>query len=142
MAAEYARHRAAREGLGRVAVDSAGLLGIEGAPASPEAIRVLRDEGLDLFPHRSRGLDAADVRSADLVLVMTPEHLRQIRVRFPGIEPDILLRRAFEEGPEPREDPPPLDDPMGAGEADYRECFETIRRCVDHLVVHLRHAPP
>jgi protein-tyrosine-phosphatase len=32
LAAEYLRHRAVREGLSHVVVDSAGILGIEGAP--------------------------------------------------------------------------------------------------------------
>ena len=48
MAAEYFRARAADAGLNHIVADSAGLLGIEGEPASLEAIRVMRDAGLDL----------------------------------------------------------------------------------------------
>lgn len=142
MAAEYARHRAAREGLARLAVDSAGLLGIEGARASAEAIQVLREAGLDLLPHRSRGLDEADLRASDLVLAMTDEHLRELTVRFPAHAGRAILLRAFEEGTEPTSDPLPLDDPIGRPLAEYRDCFATIRTCVDHMVLHLRHAQP
>ena len=47
MAAQYARDRMARSELHRVVVDSAGTLGIEGERATPEAIQVLRESGLD-----------------------------------------------------------------------------------------------
>jgi hypothetical protein len=39
LAAAYLRHRAASEGLGNIVVDSAGLLGIEGAPVLIHTIR-------------------------------------------------------------------------------------------------------
>ena len=139
MAAEYMRHRAAQERLASVAVDSAGLLGIEGAPASREAIEVLREAALDLGAHRSRGIRATDARSSDLLLVMTPEHLREIADRFPAAVPRTRLLRAFEAGPEPAHDPAPLADPIGCPIELYRHCFDTIRICVDHLVLHLRH---
>lgn len=139
MAAEYMRHRAARERLFHVVVDSAGLLGIEGARASPEAIRVLGEEGVDLSSHRSRGLSETDLRSADLVLVMGPDHLEFLERRFPEIGPRRLLLRAFERSPDPERGAPALDDPIGQPIEVYRRCFESIRTSVDHLVLHLKH---
>lgn len=138
MAAEYARHRASREGIPWLAVDSAGLLGIERARAADEAVAVLREAGLDLSSHRSKGLDVADLRSSDLVLAMTPEHLEELARRFPAAGPVPLLLRAFERGPEPTSDALPLDDPIGRSIETYRDCFRMVRECVDHLVLHLR----
>jgi len=60
MAAAYLRSRAAHAGLAHVVIDSAGLLGIEGAPAAAHAIAVGRAEGFDLTRHRSRGITAAE----------------------------------------------------------------------------------
>ncbi len=140
MAAEYARRRLASSGLSHVLVDSAGTLGIEGAPASDEAIEVLRDDGLDLTRHRSRGIGAHDLRTADLVIVMTVGHLEELDLRFPPGAAKRYLLRAFEPEPSPRGGAPDLDDPIGEPIETYREAFAVIRTCVDHLVLHVKHA--
>ena len=139
MAAEYARHRVAQENLGHLVVDSCGLLGIEGAPASDEAIRVLGEAGLDLTGHRSRGVRPADLRTADRILVMTLRHREEIAARFPGSDDRTYLLRAFESGPVPSEGSLDLDDPISMPVAFYRATFDRIRACVDHLVIHLKH---
>jgi protein-tyrosine phosphatase len=139
MAAEYARHRAAREGLSHLVVDSCGLLGIEGAPASSESIRVLADAGLDLTTHRSRGVRHDDFRTADRVLVMTLRHVEEIAVRFPGAESRTSLLREFERGPSPLRGALDVEDPIAMPLSFYRSTFETIRTCVDHLILHLKH---
>jgi protein-tyrosine phosphatase len=139
MAAEYARHRLAACGLSHVVVDSAGTLGIEGEPSTPEAHQVLREQGLDLSRHRSRGIRDLDMRTADLVIVMGIDHLHAIEVRFPSGAPEKALLRAFENGPEPRDGAPDLDDPIGEPIETYREAFSVIRTCVDHLVLRLKH---
>ena len=141
MAAQYARHRLARSGLHRVAVDSAGTLGIEGEPASREAIQVLREAGLDLSGHRSRGVRDTDLRTADLVIVMELAHLEAIERSFPWAAVPRCLLRAYEAGPEPAEGAPDLEDPIGRPIESYRSCFESIRRSVDHLVLDLKHRP-
>ncbi len=140
MVAEFLRHRAAREGPRPLVVESAGLLGIEGEPASPEAVDVLRAEGVDLSGHRSRGLGDLDLRSSNLVVVMTRAHAEEIERRFHGLAPRVELLRAFEHGVEPDPEALDLDDPIGRPEEAYRECFRTIRPCVHHLLLHLRSA--
>jgi len=139
MAAGYLRHRAARDGLPHVVVESAGTLDIEGAPASNEAIAVAAAYGVDLRDHRSRGLGRADVLAADLIVVAALEHLDAIDRRFPEAAARPLLIRAFEEGPNPAAGAPDLEDPIGCDRRTYERCFATIRRCVDQLVLHLRH---
>ena len=141
MAAEYMRCRLVRQGLGRVVVDSAGLLGIEGQPAAPESIGLLRESGLDVSGHRSRGVRASDLGTSDYIVVMTHEHLEELARRFPDHIARTVLIRAFDRGPEPEGGAADLDDPMGRPMTAFRECFRTIRRCIDHLVLHLSHRP-
>jgi protein-tyrosine-phosphatase len=141
MVAAYLRARAAHAGLAHVVIDSAGLLGIEGAPAAPHAITVGREAGFDLTRHRSRGLTAADIRAADLVLVMTISHLEQLARRFPHEGQSRHLLRAFEAGPEPSGGAPELDDPVQGPVEEFQQVFGIVRTCVDHLVLWLRHAP-
>jgi protein-tyrosine-phosphatase len=139
MAAEYARHRAAREGLSHLVVESRGLLGIEGSRASEEAVQVLREAGLDLSQHRSRGVRASDLKTSDRILVMALHHLEEIAHRFPGHESRTILLRAFEGGPKPSEGALDVEDPISCPVAFYRGTFEMIRVCVDHLMLHLKH---
>ena len=51
--------------MSHVVVASAGTLGIEGAPASDEAIRALAEVDIDLTGHRSRALSTAERPAAD-----------------------------------------------------------------------------
>lgn len=141
LAAEYLRVRAVHSGLSHVVVDSAGILGIEGAPAAPFSIEVGREAGLDLTRHRSRGITVTDMRTSDLVLAMTLTQLEAIERRYPGAAQRRLLLRAFEEGPHARGGAPELKDPVAGPIEGYREAFAVIRTCIDHLVLHLRNAP-
>ena len=140
LAAEYLRARAAGAGLAHLIVGSAGLLGIEGRPAAPFSVQIAREAGLDLTSHRSRGLTAAEMRTSDLVVGMTIDHLDALGRRYPGASPRRLLLRAFERGPIPEEGAPNLDDPVTGPIDDYRAAWEVIRPSVDHLVLWLRHA--
>jgi protein-tyrosine-phosphatase len=140
LAAEYLRHRAVREGLSHLVVDSAGVLGIEGAKAAPFSIEVGKEAGLDLTRHRSRGVTAADMRTADLVLTMTLTQLDTLARRYPDTRQPQRLLRAFEASATPMDGSAELDDPVAGPIEGYREAFAIIRTCVDHLVLNLRHA--
>jgi len=139
MAAEYARHRLASSGLSHVVVDSAGTLGIEGEPPTAEAKEVVREHKLDIGHHRSRGIREHDLRTADWVIMMAMLHVEEIERRFPSRLRTWAVLRAFEEGPAPRVGAPDLEDPIGEPIEAYRAAFEVIRKCVDHLVLHLKH---
>jgi protein-tyrosine-phosphatase len=139
MAAAYFRRIAADKGLSHVLVDSAGTLGIEGSPASREAIEALREVGVDLSDHRSRGVRAEDLRTADLVVAMTRDHLEFLAARHPHGDGERVLIRFFENGPDPDPDAPDLVDPMGQPLAFYRAQLPVLMRCLDHLALNVKH---
>lgn len=139
MAAEYLRIRASHQRLTHLVVQSGGLLGLEGLPAAAEAIVVAREQGLDLTSHRSRGIRAADVAGADVVLGMTLRHLEELERRFPAGASRRYLLRAFEAAPTPSPGAGEIADPMGEPIDAFRATFATVRTCVDHLVLHLKH---
>lgn len=58
-----------------VVVASVGTMGIEGAPAAPEAIAFCASVGADLSRHRSRPLAAGAARLADLVCGFELSHI-------------------------------------------------------------------
>jgi protein-tyrosine phosphatase len=139
MAAELFRSRAAHSSLSHVVVDSAGTLGIEGAPASDEAIRAMAEIGIDLTGHRSKGVSEELLRTTDLVLGMTRSHLEYLALHHPDGEDRRLLLRAFEKGPDPDPNARGLRDPIGEPLGLYRELVPLIERCVDHLLLYLKH---
>lgn len=100
------RHRL--EGLGVEAkVRSAGLLH-SGQPAHTSSIELMGERGIDISRHRSYRLSEAIVRTADLVLGMAREHVREAVVLVPQAFPKAftlkeLVRRGERVGPR-RED--------------------------------------
>lgn len=121
MAAALMRRRLEEEGIaGRV--ESAGLAAY-GEPASPGAAAVLAEWGLDLGGHRSRQVDAALCRGADLVAVMTPAHKQ--RLCLLGADPAKITVLGEEEGGIP--------DPFGGDLAVYRAARDAIERAIRAL---------
>jgi len=141
LAEAYFRHRAASAGLSHVLVDSAGILGIEGAPAAPLSIEVAKDAGLDLTRHRSRGVTRDDAHTADWLITMTSTQLETLARRFPAGGQRRMMLRAFEDGPAPRAGAKELIDPVTGPLKGYREAFAIIRTCVDHMIAHLGYVP-
>jgi len=97
--------RLAKRGVDAV-VSSAGLV-LTGQPASAHAITALAARGIDHSAHRSRIMDTGILESADLVLAMTREHLREAAVTNPArfdrtFTLKELVRRAAEAGSRPQ----------------------------------------
>lgn len=124
MAAVLARLHAERHGLD-VEVDSAGTLGIVGAPAHPRAIAACREVGLDLSAHRSKGLDAALLARADTVMVMELRHATVVRALRPELPEDaVVLLGALGGGGE-------IADPVNAWfMRPFRAARDEIDRCL------------
>ena len=139
MAAEYLRDVATRSGMSHLVVDSAGLLGIHNASVTLEARQAAVESGVELGSHRSKGIASSDLKTADVVVVMTLDHLDELERRFPDGAQKRYLIRAFEKGPDPAGSAPDLDDPIGEDLETYQRCFGIIRDCVDHLALHLKH---
>ncbi|HUQ98543.1 MAG TPA: low molecular weight protein arginine phosphatase [Gemmatimonadaceae bacterium] len=79
LAEALAKGMADRRGLKDVRVSSAGTNAWDNVPATDEALLVGMERGVDLTGHRSRKLTPAIVSEADLIFVMTPSHLEQVK---------------------------------------------------------------
>lgn len=96
-----------RSRLERLGVDarvaSAGLLRA-GLPASDHGVDILRERGLDMSGHRSQTMTRELLSSADLLLGMAREHVREAVVLSPALWPRTftlkeLVRRGEAAGP-------------------------------------------
>lgn len=88
MAEGLLRAQLAAAGIG-AQVGSAGLLP-GGSPAQPEAVAVMAERGIDITRHVSCQLTPEIARSANLVLGMARQHVREACVGY-----GALLQRAF-----------------------------------------------
>src|SRR5438034_5536856 len=79
MAEALARKIAERRGIQDLNVSSAGTNAWDNVPATDEALLVGLERDLDLTSHRARKLTPAIVSEADLIFVMTPGHLEQVK---------------------------------------------------------------
>ena len=90
-------------------VSSAGLL-FEGEPATGTAVDTMAGRGLDLVGHRSRIITPDLVGSADLVVGMAREHVRETVIRRPDRYGRVftlreIVRRGDEVGPRAGDEP-------------------------------------
>lgn len=79
MAEALARKIADRRGMADLKLSSAGTNAIENIPATDEALLVGMERGVDLTGHRSRQLTPGIISEADLIFVMTPGHVEQVK---------------------------------------------------------------
>jgi protein-tyrosine phosphatase len=79
MAAALLRRRIAELGLtDQVQVESAGVWAEAGDAASPSAVEVLSQRGIQLEGHRSQPVTSSLLERADIVLVMEEAHRRSL----------------------------------------------------------------
>ncbi|MGD2179092.1 MAG: low molecular weight protein arginine phosphatase [Anaerolineae bacterium] len=106
-------------------VVSAGTWAPEGRPASAYAIAEMLELGIDMRAHRSRTVDEALMRSADLILVMTQNHAEALSVAFPGqIDKVYLLSEMVRETYD-------IPDPYGGTRLEYSHVAKELEQLID-----------
>lgn len=125
MAAALAREILRRFYPGRqVEVLSAGTFAWEGQQASPEAVAVMRERGLDLGGHRATLLTPQMVEQADLVLTMTAAHRAQVLRACPEAEAKVFSLGEYAGGSQD------IADPLGRPLDDYRACAAQLEELI------------
>jgi protein arginine phosphatase len=114
-----------------VSVSSAGLSANNGERASYTARQLLESEGIDLSNHFSVNINQKMIDEADLIIVMTHDHLSGILANFPAAEGKTYLLKEFADkkwaGSE-------IDDPLGLGLEKYRVVLEEIRTSIKKII--------
>lgn len=114
-----------------ILVSSAGIFAIDGEKASQGARKAMKTRG-GLSGHRSRFLSGELMDWADLILVMTNSHKRNLLTRYPGMKDKVYLLNEYASGEEID-----VDDPFGGPfelyEAARRQLEEAIEKLVDRI---------
>jgi len=101
-------------------VNSAGVLDINGSPASIEAIAACATRGIDIKAHRSRKLSRELIEQSDVIYTMGQIHREQITSLSPGAASKCVLLAENEEIP----------DPIGQSQQFYQNCAELIEKAI------------
>jgi len=126
MAAGLLRKRLAEAGLdSRHHVASAGTWGLDGQPATENAVAVMGERGIDISDHTAQTVRAAQVAEADLILVMSREHETMMRNAWPQYSWKVHL---LSEMVGKRKD---VKDPYGRPIEEYRACADIISLYID-----------
>jgi protein-tyrosine phosphatase len=108
-----------------VDVFSAGVAAWDHSPASPEAVQVIREYGMDLSDHLSQQVTPEMVRQSTCVLALTHRHRRLLADACPDqISRLQLLSRNGHD----------IQDPIGGTLEDYRQCASQIAENLRHWV--------
>lgn len=109
---------------------SAGTAAWNGQQASPETLRVLQAQGVDLSGHASRAVTPELVEEATDIYAMTESHLAALLANFPEHADKIRLVTCYTDNRN-------IADPIGCGQAAYnsvaRKLTEAIRAIVSHM---------
>jgi protein-tyrosine phosphatase len=100
-----------------VIVGSAGVAAVMGGRATPEAVRVMNDLGLNLVDHETQPLAETLVRQADVIFTMSRSHRDAILAQWPGAAPRTRLLA---------HDGADICDPIGGPVERYQRCAAQI----------------
>jgi protein arginine phosphatase len=126
MAAALFNSKAEKNGeVGQWLARSAGTWALENQPASPHAISVMKERGIDLANHRGRQITSESLEEANVVIVMTQNHRDALAAEFPQHKKKIHLmseieRRSYD-----------ITDPYGGMFSEYELCALKLEEMIE-----------
>jgi len=105
----------------RIAAESAGISPVYDT-ATPEALAVMSEQGLDLLRHRSRSVHHVDLEPFDVIVALTPS----IAARLPPVDRPERVR-VWD-----------IDDPYSGDLATYRNCAGSIKEKLKTLLIDVK----
>jgi protein-tyrosine phosphatase len=115
--------------LPSVSVLSAGFVGPD-RPSPAEAVAIAAERGIDLAAHRAQVIGMAQLRAADLVIVMDRQQRRRLVSGRPALRHRVELLGDLDPEPITRRT---VLDPFRQPAEVFRDCYDRIDRCVAAL---------
>ena len=103
---------------------SAGIFAQNGQKPSENAVSAMKENGIDIKSHRSKGLTPEAIERAELILTMTKSHKNALLNLDSSLSGKVMTLSEFagEDGEIP--------DPFGGDLDTYRSCAKEIKRLV------------
>ena len=124
--------RHATKGRSDVKVISAGVGAVDGLPPSENAVRALKEIGIDISHQRSRMLSAEAVMKADYIFGMTHSHVDAVMLLYPQAAEKTFLLREFDDTLDSFEND--ISDPIGGSLDVYRNCRDQIEQGIASMM--------
>ncbi|MHC4510229.1 MAG: L-threonylcarbamoyladenylate synthase [Planctomycetota bacterium] len=108
-------------------IQSAGIMGSSGFPATAEAIVACAGKGIDISSHRNKGLSEELIEESDFIYGMEQVHLQRILALDPEAAGKCMLL-TLNKG---------IPDPVGQSQEIYNGCLNTIENGVKERISEL-----
>jgi len=128
MAEGILKQLAGQQGI-PLAVQSAGVSAIPGAPAATHTVTILKNRGVDL-QHASQSVTPDLVEWADLILTMTGGHKEMLNRYFSEAIPKTYTLKEYADEPENWD----IADPFGGSLQHYQLTEREIQECVEKIL--------
>lgn len=120
----------------QVRIHSAGILGIDGNPATLPAIDAAKEKGVDISNHKSKGIKKADVAEADIIFALADNHKEYLDQHFSRYKENVFLLKTFAtDSDKPKKTS--IDDPIGQGLKVYRRTINEIDKELNRILPQL-----
>ena len=131
MAEALLRRHLSQTNVAAFTVSSAGLHTKTDSGADRRALLVAKEFGISLDTHKASQLSCESVRGVDVIFVM--DYLNEARLLSccPDVKRKTLLLGAYLRDPASRT--MEIPDPHEGTEADIRQCYQTLERCIASL---------
>ena len=139
MAAALLRRHLPEASSGALTVASAGLHTKPGSGADRRAVEVAKEFGISLDTHRAQQLSYELVQRADVIFVMDYLNQATLLASYPDVRRKVFLLGACPTPVASRS--MEISDPHEGTEADIRQCYQTLERCISSLVRELALRP-
>ncbi|MEL7603710.1 MAG: low molecular weight protein arginine phosphatase [Bacillota bacterium] len=139
MAEEFADDAAGRSRNHDFEFQSAGTFACEGEPATPEAIEVMEEAGLNIERHRAQQFSKDLAEWADVILAMEANHIEAMEAMAPDEEEKMHTLLGFAAGVDgyPGEEGYDVRDPYQEDVEEYRAARDQIAAAVEKALARL-----
>lgn len=131
------------ENYSKFNIISAGISALLGMSPTPEAIKVMTEQGIDISRHIANQVQEDLVKKADLILVMSNTHKDYIKTKFTFAQDKIYLLKEFaqisefksiQKTDENYEVVDPLGRPIEFYRIVARELKENLEKILDKII--------
>jgi protein-tyrosine phosphatase len=118
-------------------VGSAGIAALDGCLASPQTLRVMREQEIDISSHRSRKITAEMAHAADKIFVMEVMHKEIILKAWPDLVKKVHLLAEYSSDKLQKKVEINIPDPIGLTDDFYNNVFEVISDCTRQVAAEM-----
>ncbi len=106
-----------------IRIDSCGTIFSSFSGPTSQAIKIMKEYGIDISSHKTKSLSKDLIDGADLILVMERKHRKRVRELNPEAKNKTFLLKEFAPDKENLE----IRDPIGLSDRVYKEIAEEIK---------------